>query len=143
MRFHRWRANLKILHIEEFKAVPFTPVRHSFIERLIGSLQRELLNQLFFWNPVDLDRKLPSYADYYNTYRCHSGLGGATPNELAGGSKLPIASLASYQCMSPTATACFRHRSPFAQQVRDTHGSVLGGALIGQPTCEHPRDTCN
>jgi aminoglycoside phosphotransferase len=56
--------NLKILHIEEIKTVPFTPVSHSFVERLIGSLRRDLLDQLFFWNPVDLDRKLLSYAYY-------------------------------------------------------------------------------
>ena len=78
-RFHRWRANLKILDIEEIKAVPFTLISRPLVERLIGSLRRELLDQLFFWNQLDLDRKLLSYADYYNVYRCHSGLAGAIP----------------------------------------------------------------
>ena len=96
-RFHRWRANLKILDIEEIKAVPFTPISHPLVERLIGSLRRELLDQLFFWNQLDLDRKLLSYADYYNVYRYHSGLAGAIPTELGGGPKL---SFASYQWMS-------------------------------------------
>jgi putative transposase len=99
-RFHRWRANLKILDIEEIKAVPFTSISHPFVERLIGSLRRELLDRLFFWNQLDLDRKLLSYADYYNMYRCHSGLAGAIPTELGGGPKPPIASFASYQWMS-------------------------------------------
>ncbi len=36
-RFHRWRANLRILDIEEIKSVPFVPRSHPFIERLIGT----------------------------------------------------------------------------------------------------------
>jgi putative transposase len=35
-RFHRWRANLRVLEIEEVKTVPFVPCSHPFIERLIG-----------------------------------------------------------------------------------------------------------
>jgi putative transposase len=47
-RFHRWRANLRILDIEELKSVPFVPRSHPFIERLIGTLRREYLDQTFF-----------------------------------------------------------------------------------------------
>ena len=47
-RFHRWRANLRILDIEEIKSVPFVPRSHPFIERLIGTLRREHLDQTFF-----------------------------------------------------------------------------------------------
>ncbi|MGK0259252.1 MAG: putative transposase, partial [Candidatus Azotimanducaceae bacterium] len=32
-RFHRWRANLRILDVEEIKSVPFVPISHPFIER--------------------------------------------------------------------------------------------------------------
>jgi putative transposase len=49
-RFHRWRANLRILEIEELESVPFMPRSHPFIERLIGTLRREYLDQTFFWN---------------------------------------------------------------------------------------------
>jgi len=49
-RFHRWRANLRILDIEELKSVPFVPRSHPFIERLIGTLRREYLDHTFFWN---------------------------------------------------------------------------------------------
>ena len=37
----RWLANLRILEIDEVKTVPYTPVSHPFVERLIGSLRRE------------------------------------------------------------------------------------------------------
>lgn len=40
--FHRWLANLRVLAIEELKSVPYTPVSHPFIERLIGTIRREL-----------------------------------------------------------------------------------------------------
>jgi hypothetical protein len=38
---HRWRANLRILEIDELKAVPDVPVSHPFVERLIGTLRRD------------------------------------------------------------------------------------------------------
>jgi putative transposase len=80
-RFHRWRANLRILDIEELKSVPFVPRSHPFIERLIGTLRREYLDQTFFWNGLDLHRKLNRFAAYYNQRRVHAGLSGRTPSE--------------------------------------------------------------
>ena len=43
-RFHRWLANLRVLAIEEVKSVPYAPVSHPFIERLIGTVRREYLD---------------------------------------------------------------------------------------------------
>lgn len=51
--YHRWLANLRILEIDELKTVPYTPISHPFVEQLIGSVRRELLDQVFFWNRVD------------------------------------------------------------------------------------------
>jgi len=53
-RYHRWQTNLRILEIEEIKSIPYTPTSHPFIERLIGTIRRELLDNLFFWNKVSL-----------------------------------------------------------------------------------------
>jgi putative transposase len=39
-RFHRWLANLRVLAIEEVKSVPYAPVSHPFIERLVCFLHR-------------------------------------------------------------------------------------------------------
>jgi hypothetical protein len=52
--YHRWLANLRILDIDEIKSVLYTPTSHTFVERLIGTVRREFLDHIFFWNRVDL-----------------------------------------------------------------------------------------
>ena len=96
-RFHRWLANLRILEAEEIKSVPYAPMSHSFIERLIGTIRRESLDQTFFWNSIDLHRKLRQFCAYYNGARVHRSLNGATPIERAGGPTPPRADSAEYQ----------------------------------------------
>lgn len=83
-RFHRWRANLRVLDIEELKPIPFVPRSHPFVERLIGTLRREYLDRTFFWNGVDLHRKLDRFATYCNERRVHAGLSGRTPLDRCG-----------------------------------------------------------
>ena len=83
-QYHRWKANLRILEIEEIKPLPHVPMSHPFVERLIGSVRRELLDQTLFWTASDLENKLQNYQRYYNEYRCHSGRAGVTPVESGG-----------------------------------------------------------
>ncbi len=96
-RFQRWRANLRILEVDEIKTIPNTPRSHAFVERLIGTIRREYLDQTLFWNQGDLERKLDSYKVYYNRHRCHTGLAGITPAQRSGAPAHPIASLDSYR----------------------------------------------
>ena len=56
---------------------------HPFIERLIGTIRRELLDQVPYWNSSDLERKLMNFKDYYNRNRIHASLGGVTPDSKA------------------------------------------------------------
>lgn len=81
LEYHRWKANLRILDIEEIKSVPYIPLSHPFVERLIGSIRRELLDQVFFWNATDLQRKLDAYKEYFNVYRTHTTRNGKPPEE--------------------------------------------------------------
>src|SRR5215472_927833 len=78
-RFHQWAANLSILGISQIKTVPYTPWSHPFVERLIGTIRCECLDRLLFWTATDLEMKLTAFRDYYNRYRSHAGLKGATP----------------------------------------------------------------
>jgi transposase InsO family protein len=82
-QYRQWKANLRVLEIEEIKSVPYTPTSHPFVERLIGSVRRELLDQTFFWTATDLENKLRAYQQYYNEYRCHSSRDGAPPSNLS------------------------------------------------------------
>ena len=95
-RFHRWLANLRVLDIEEIKSVPYAPVSHPFVERLIGTIRREVLDQMFFWNAFDLTRKLEMFRHYYNERRVHRSLCGTTPAQHAGASALVPAALDHY-----------------------------------------------
>ena len=95
-QFHRWQANLRILAIETVQSVPYVPVSNPFVERLIGTVRREYLDRLFFWNAGDLELKLARFQDYFNQQRVHQGLAGITPSQAAGGSPPPRANLNQY-----------------------------------------------
>ena len=78
-QYNRWKANLRVLEIDEIKSLPHVPMSHPFVERLIGNIRRELLDQTLFWTAPDLENKLREYQCYYSEHRCHAGLDGATP----------------------------------------------------------------
>jgi hypothetical protein len=47
--------------IDEIKTVPHVPLSHPFVERLIGTIRREFLDHVLFWNARDLERKLVDF----------------------------------------------------------------------------------
>jgi len=57
-RFHQCEANLRILNVTELKTVPYMPLSHPFVERLIGTIRREYLDRILFWSTADLEAKL-------------------------------------------------------------------------------------
>jgi len=63
------------------------------VERVIGTTRREFLDHLLFWNSVDLESKLSAFRNYYNHERVHSAIGGATPFEFGGASRVRPANL--------------------------------------------------
>ena len=89
----RWTANLRILEIDEIKTVPHAPLSHPFVERLVGTMRREFLDDVPFWNARDLERKLADFQAYYNAARGHASLQGHTPLIFAGGHTVARAEL--------------------------------------------------
>jgi putative transposase len=79
-RFHQWQANLRILDVQEIKTVPYVPLSHPFVERLIGTIRRECLDRTLFWTIADLEQKLFDFQRDYNGHRTHAGLDGRTPD---------------------------------------------------------------
>jgi transposase InsO family protein len=82
--YNRWRANQRILGADELKTIPYTPLSHPFVERLMGAIGREHLDQVLFWNTGDLEQKLEAFRQYYNTRRVHTSLDGQAPSEICG-----------------------------------------------------------
>ena len=78
-RFDQWPANLRVLSVTEVKSVPYVPMSHPFVERLIGTLRRECLDRMLFWSAADLEQKLAEFKDFYNSHRAHTSLEGRTP----------------------------------------------------------------
>jgi putative transposase len=79
-RFHQWQANLRILEVTEIKSLPYVPLSHPFVERLIGTLRREYLDHRLFWTTVDLENKLLDFRTYFNHHRTHTSREGRTPD---------------------------------------------------------------
>src|SRR5499433_1748205 len=77
-----------VLEIQEIKTVPYVPLSHPFVERLIGTIRREYLDQTLFWTAADLEEKLRSFQDYFNRHRTHSGLQGRLPEPA--GAQTPL-----------------------------------------------------
>jgi transposase InsO family protein len=94
--YHQWHANLRILGADEIKTIPYTPLSHPFIERLIGTIRREYLDQALFWNASDLERKLEHFRQYYNSHRAHTALDGDTPSEIPSESTKHSADLSNF-----------------------------------------------
>jgi putative transposase len=96
---HQWQANLRILDVDEIKTVPYVPLTHPFVERLIGTIRRECLDRLLFWTAADLELKLLEFQRYHNGHPAHAGLEGRTPEPSteAGGAQ---ASVRSYRWQS-------------------------------------------
>src|SRR5215471_16564545 len=95
-KFHQWQANLRVLEVREIKTVPYVPLSHPFVERLIGTVRREYLDRVLFWTTADLETKLLDFQHYFNGHRTHAGLEGRLPEPDAGGFAPPLA-LGSYR----------------------------------------------
>jgi hypothetical protein len=67
------KPNLRILEVTEIKTVPYVPLSHPFVERLIGTIRRKCLDRTLFWTSVDLENKLLDFRTYFNAHPCLPG----------------------------------------------------------------------
>ena len=108
-RYHQWQANLRILDVAAIKTVPFAPLSHPFVERLIGTIRRECLDRTLFWTAADLEvSSLISNAILTVIARTRDSAGGrrnrARTRAARGRVSVSIAG-------GPTVVGCIRRRS--------------------------------
>jgi len=84
-QFHQWQATLRILDVEDIKTVPYAPLSHPFVERVIGTIRRECLDRTLFWTATDLEMELLEFQRYYSGHRAHAGLDGSQPESSPDG----------------------------------------------------------
>ncbi len=65
--------------IEEVKIAPHSAWQSPYVERLIGSIRRECLNDVIVLNERHVKRVLKSYFEYYHDWRTHRSLEMDTP----------------------------------------------------------------
>jgi len=86
--------------MHKINTVPHTPLLHPFVERLIGTIRREFLDHTLFSNATDLERKLETFRQYYNTHRVHSSLDSDTRSEITSKTVIRRADLKNFQWRS-------------------------------------------
>ena len=75
----RFRIRVKSLGNEEVVTAPRSPWQNLYVERIIGSIRRECLNQVVILNERHLRQVLKCYASYYHEARTHLSLDKQSP----------------------------------------------------------------
>ena len=85
-QFHQY------LDVKEIKTVPYAPLSHPFVERLIGTIRREYLDLTLFWTAADLEEKLRFFSALFQSASRTLGLGRgvATARSSTGDIKLRL-----------------------------------------------------
>jgi putative transposase len=69
-----FRQRVRNMGIEEVVIAPRSPWQNPYVERMIGTLRRELLDHVIVRNEAHLCRLVASYLDYYHTVHPHLSL---------------------------------------------------------------------
>jgi putative transposase len=69
-----FRTRVESMGIEEVLTAPRSPWQSPFVERVIGSVRRECLDQVIVLDERHLRRLLGDYFQHYHRWRCHRSL---------------------------------------------------------------------
>ena len=78
-----FQHRIKNIGIEEVKIAPRSPWQNPYCERLIGSIRRDVLDQVIVLNDRHLRRVLTTYIPYYHRFRTHLSLDMDCPHPRA------------------------------------------------------------
>ena len=79
----RVTRRIESLGIDEVVTAPASPWQNAYVERVIGTLRREMLDHVIIFNERHLKRLLSSYLDYYHPWRTHRSLDRDAPDGRA------------------------------------------------------------
>jgi transposase InsO family protein len=71
---HVFKSRVRAMGIRDRPISPGSPWQNGYVERLIGTLRRECLDQVLIFNEAHLRKILSAYAAYYNQARTHMAL---------------------------------------------------------------------
>jgi transposase InsO family protein len=71
---HVFTSRVRAMGIRDRPISPQSPWQNGYVERLIGTLRRECLDQMVIFGETHLRRILSTYAAYYNQVRTHLAL---------------------------------------------------------------------
>jgi hypothetical protein len=94
--------------VQEIKTVPYVPLSHPFVERLIGTIRGEYLDQTLFWTAADLEEKLRAFQNYFNKHGVHSGLKGQLPDPEDAGAPVTLGFVPVAEALSRTLSDAYR-----------------------------------
>ncbi len=77
---HRVQPRLASLGIVDIVTAAASPWQNAYVERVIGSFRRELLDHVVVLNQRHLKQLLSSYMDYYHPWRTHRSLDQDAPD---------------------------------------------------------------
>jgi transposase InsO family protein len=69
-----FRRRVKSMGIEEVLTAARRPWQSPYVERLIGSIRRECIDNVIVLHERHLQRILATYFDHYHRWRCHQSL---------------------------------------------------------------------
>jgi transposase InsO family protein len=69
-----FRRRVRNMGIQGAIIAPYSPWQNPYVERFIGSIRREVLDQVVIQNEQHLKRILASYVTYYHGWRTHLSL---------------------------------------------------------------------
>jgi len=76
----RVTRRIESLGIDEVVTAPASPWQNAYVERVIGTLRRELFDHVIVLNERHLKRLMSSYLDYYHPWRTHQSLDKNAPD---------------------------------------------------------------
>jgi putative transposase len=79
----RFPDQVREMGLREVLTAPRPPWQSPYVERLVGSIRRECLDQVIVFNEASLRRTLRSYLRYYGSSRTHLSLGKDAPEGRA------------------------------------------------------------